>query len=44
MILEQAIEIIEYYQSWRMGDKDELIYTPRQITTALELIIKTIKK
>jgi hypothetical protein len=29
MTLQQAIEILTYHQSWRMGDEEEMKYTTK---------------
>ena len=42
--LKTAIEILEYHQKWRLGDIDEMIYTSRQITESLDIILKEVKK
>lgn len=42
--LKTAIEILEYHQKWRLGEVDEMIYTSRQITESLDIIIKEVKK
>ena len=39
MSLEEAIEIIEHYNSWRLGDFEEINYTPKEITKALYRLI-----
>lgn len=42
--LKTAIEILEYHQKWRLGEIHEMIYTPRQITESLDIILKEVKK
>lgn len=42
--LKTAIDVLEYHQKWRLGEIHEMIYTPRQITESLDIIIKEVKK
>lgn len=44
MNLKQAIEILDYHQSWRLGKTDEMIYEPKKITQALDIILDEVKK
>ena len=44
MTLDEAIEIVEYHNLWRRGDFEEYIYTPRQLTIALELVLIAAKE
>jgi len=40
MKIKQAIEILKNFQQWRMDEIDHLDYTPKQISAAINLIIK----
>jgi hypothetical protein len=40
----EAIKIIEYHQKWRTGKKDEMIYEPKQLTEALDIVLSLAKK
>ncbi len=40
MKLNEAIEILEYHQRWRLGKIDEMKYTPKQLTKALDVVLK----
>jgi len=44
MTLKQAAEIIQHYQDWRLGKIDEIEYTPKAITEALNILIEHAKK
>jgi|LakMenEpi03Aug12_release.lakeMendotaPanAssembly.Ray.scaffolds.fasta_scaffold6459223_2 hypothetical protein len=44
MTLKQATEIIQHYQEWRLGKIDEIEYTPKAITEALNILIEHAKK
>jgi len=44
MNLKQAIEILDYHQSWRQGKTDEMIYEPKVITQALDVVLNNAKK
>ncbi len=44
MELSKAIEIIEYFQLWRLGEIDYMKYSPSELTEALNVILKTVKK
>lgn len=43
MDLQKAIEIVGYYQQWRLGKKKEMI-EPRKITEALNILLREVKK
>ena len=43
MNLKQAIEILDYHQKWRMGKVDEMIYEPKTITKALDVVLDKVK-
>ena len=40
MNIEQAIEILKHFQIWRMGEIDDLDYTPKELSEAINFIIK----
>lgn len=44
MNLKEAIEILDYHQSWRLGKVDEMIYELKQITKALDIVLEEVKK
>ena len=44
MDLKTAIEIVDFHQEWRVGKHEEMIYTPKEITEALDIVIKEVKK
>lgn len=44
MNLKQAIEILDYHQSWRLGKIDEIKFSSRQITEALDVVLSEVKK
>jgi hypothetical protein len=44
MTLERAIEILEQYQKWRVGDIENYPVRPHNITEAIETILKHLKK
>lgn len=44
MDLHTAIEILEYHQAWRLGKKDDMIYTSKQLTDALDIVLFEVKK
>jgi hypothetical protein len=44
MDLKTALKIITYHQKWRMGDVDDAIYTPKQISEGLKVLIKLAQK
>ena len=44
MELKTAVEILEYHQKWRLGKRDDMIYEPKVLTEALDVIIKEVKK
>lgn len=43
MELKTAIEILEYHQKWRLGEREDMIHEPKKLTEALDLVIKEIK-
>jgi hypothetical protein len=44
MKLKKAIEILKYYNNWRTGKVDEIKYMPREITEAIDRVLKKAKK
>ena len=44
MELKKAIEILEYYQQWRLGKKEDMIHEPKKLTEALDMVILEVKK
>ena len=44
MTIKEAIKILCYYQSWRLGKIDEMIYEPNKITQALDIVLFEVKK
>lgn len=43
MTLTQAIEILTYHQEWRLGKVDEMPYSPRQLTEAIDTVLDYFK-
>jgi len=44
MELKTAIEILEYYQQWRLGKKEDMIHEPKKLTEALDMVLCEVKK
>jgi hypothetical protein len=44
MELKTAIEILEYYQQWRLGKREDMIHEPKKLTEALDMVILEVKK
>lgn len=44
METKKAIEILEHHQQWRLGNVQEMKYTPREITEALDVLLEEFKK
>jgi hypothetical protein len=44
MELQTAIEILEYHQEWRLGKREDMIYEPKKLTNALDVILREVKK
>ena len=44
MELKTAIEILEYHQEWRLGKREDMIYEPKKLTEALDIVINEVKK
>jgi hypothetical protein len=43
MELQKAIEILEYYQDWRLGKKEDMIYEPKELTEALDIVVSEVR-
>lgn len=41
--LQGAISVVEYYQKWRKGDVPTAIYSPAEISIALEIVTEAAK-
>ena len=44
MELQTAIEILEYHQEWSLGQREDMIHSPKKLTEALDIIISEVKK
>jgi hypothetical protein len=44
MELKTAIEILEYHQEWRLGNREDMIHTPKKLTEALDIVLREVKK
>jgi hypothetical protein len=44
MKLQTAIEILEYHQEWRLGNREDMIYEPKKLTEALDIVLSEVKK
>ena len=44
MELKTAIEILEYHQEWRLGKREDMIYEPKKLTEALDIVLIEVKK
>ena len=44
MELQTAIEIMEYHQEWRLGIREDMIYDPKKLTEALDVLLREVKK
>ena len=44
MELKTAIEILEYYQEWRLGKREDMIHEAKKLTEALDMVILEVKK
>jgi Zn finger protein HypA/HybF involved in hydrogenase expression len=44
MELQTAIEILEYHQEWRLGKREDMIYEPKKLTMALDIVLREVKK
>ena len=43
MELQTAIAILEYHQEWRLGKREEMIYAPKKLTEALDIVLRAVK-
>ena len=43
MDLQTAIEILEYHQKWRLGEREIMIHEPKRITEALDIVLNEVK-
>ena len=44
MELQTAIEILEYHQEWRLGKREDMIYEPKKLTEAFDIVLREVKK
>ena len=44
MELKTAIEILEYHQEWRLGNREDMIHEPKKLTEALDIVLNEVKK
>ena len=44
MDIQTAIEIVEYHQSWRLGEKEEMLHEPRVLTDAINVLLAEVKR
>lgn len=44
MELKTAIEILEYYQEWRLGKREDMIHDPKRLTEALDMVLSEVKR
>ena len=44
MELQTAIEILEYHQEWRLGKREDMIYEPKKLTEAFDIVLSEVKK
>lgn len=44
MELQTAIELLEYHQEWRLGKREDMIYEPKKLTEALDVVLGEVKK
>lgn len=44
MTIKKAIKILKYYNRWRYGKVDEIKFTPREITEAINKVLKKVRK
>tara|TARA_R110000796_G_C14431862_1_gene421228 strand:+ start:81 stop:377 length:297 start_codon:yes stop_codon:yes gene_type:complete len=43
MKIEKAIKILTYHQEWRLGKIDEMKFVPKELTTALDIVLDKVK-
>lgn len=44
MTLIEAVQILDYHQQWRLGKVQDMFYTPKQLTKAINVVLKRIKE
>ncbi len=44
MTLDKSIEILEYHQQWRRCIIDEMKYSPKELTEALDNVLNLVKQ
>ena len=44
MTIEQATIILEQFQKWRLGKVNDIDYTPKELSKAIDLVIEHCKK
>lgn len=44
MDIKKAIEILEYHQLWRLGEKEWMKYSPSELTEAFAVALRELKK
>ena len=44
MTLQTAIQILEFHQLWRTGKTDDMPYTPKELTLAMDMVIDAAKQ
>ena len=43
MEIETAIKILKHFQLWRRGEVDEIVYSPKAIGIALDVVLNEIE-
>lgn len=43
MELKTAIEIFEHHQEWRLGKREDMIYEPKKLTEAIDMVLKEVE-
>ena len=44
MELKTALEILDYHQEWRLGNREDMIHTPKKFTEAIDIVLSEAKK
>jgi hypothetical protein len=44
MNIETALKILKHFQLWRRGEVDEMVYSPKAIGIALDVVLSEIEK
>ena len=44
MDLQEAIKILEVFNSWRRGDIEHMLYPPKYTSLAIDIILAEVKK